>query len=708
LGRGNDKNSHSESQLTEEQERAQRRLAMKLKRRAEGEALDERFGFGRYSSSSGDGSRSKRGWIFNILPTVRMYVMFYVFAQLEFISSRHMLMMQSTFLRSFIPSFLCRKMKTIASVGTTSNNSGAVSAAGPERAGVDLYFLGVDGSTFKSTVLYDPYFYIIANPPTRNGVASYSFSNMEEEQSVFFETIISNLVRKYEALGLKSATAVKKHDLDALNHLGEVGSKGRTMLKLSFDTVDQMMSVRKEIQPIITENQKREKEAAQNPTFGIQNGANASANAGSVDPLSTIVDMREYDVPYVVRVCIDLSLRAGAWYTVTPNELDCGVTLSDQDVETKADPSFLAFDIECTKAPLKFPDANVDTIYMISYMVNGQGYLILSRDVVSADVQDFEYTPNPSYPGPFHIFNELTEEDLIRRFLSEYQRLKPQIVVTYNGDFFDWPFLEQRCAVYGLDMRYELGVEQVGGNGDSEGEYRGRCCVHMDAFSWVKRDSYLPQGAQGLKAVTKYKLGYDPVEVDPEDMMHYARDRPLHMASYSVSDAVATYYLYMKYVHMFIFSLCTIIPMGPEDVLRKGSGTLCEALLMVQACEKDIICPNKQKEPLSKFHEGHLLESETYIGGKVECLETGVYRSDIEYKFDLKPSAFQMLIDNIDRDLTFAIEVEGGIDRTTITNYDEVSGFTNCGWKWYVFVHSLTGIFILGPLPNHRTARIIT
>ena len=96
----------------------------------------------------------------------------------------------------------------------------------------------------------------------------------------------------------------------------------------------------------------------------------------------------------------------------------------------------------------------------------------------------------------------------------------------------------------------------------------------------MKRDSYLPQGSQGLKAVTKYKLGYDPVEVDPEDMVRYARERPAHMASYSVSDAVATYYLYDKYVHMFIFSLCTIIPMGPEDVLRKGSGKL---FLMVVA-----------------------------------------------------------------------------------------------------------------------------
>ena len=75
-----------------------------------------------------------------------------------------------------------------------------------------------------------------------------------------------------------------------------------------------------------------------------------------------------------------------------------------------------------------------------------------------------------------------------------------------------------------------------------------------------------------MKAVTKYKLGYDPVEVDPEDMTRFAQERPVHMATYSVSDAVATYYLYEKYVHLFIFSLCTIIPMGPEDVLRKGSG----------------------------------------------------------------------------------------------------------------------------------------
>ncbi len=45
--------------------------------------------------------------------------------------------------------------------------------------------------------------------------------------------------------------------------------------------------------------------------------------------------------------------------------------------------------------------------------------------------------------------------------------------------------------------------------------------------------------------MTKAKLGYDPVEVHPEDMLRMAAESPQAMASYSVSDAVSTYYLYM-------------------------------------------------------------------------------------------------------------------------------------------------------------------
>ncbi len=60
------------------------------------------------------------------------------------------------------------------------------------------------------------------------------------------------------------------------------------------------------------------------------------------------------------------------------------------------------------------------------------------------------------------------------------------------------------------------------------------------------RAFFLPRRSRApLQAVTKAKLGYDPVEVDPEDMLRMAAEQPQAMASYSVSDAVSTYYLYM-------------------------------------------------------------------------------------------------------------------------------------------------------------------
>lgn len=34
--------------------------------------------------------------------------------------------------------------------------------------------------------------------------------------------------------------------------------------------------------------------------------------------------------------------------------------------------------------------------------------------------------------------------------------VKPGIYVTYNGDFFDWPFVEKRAAQYGIKMNEVL------------------------------------------------------------------------------------------------------------------------------------------------------------------------------------------------------------------------------------------------------------
>ena len=65
-------------------------------------------------------------------------------------------------------------------------------------------------------------------------------------------------------------------------------------------------------------------------------------------------------------------------------------------------------------------------------------------------------------------------------------------------------------------------------------------------------------------------------------------------------------------------------------------------LCLSQAYQANVVCPNKHLSDPEKFYNNRLLESETYIGGHVECLESGVFRSDLPTSFRLDPSAYDV------------------------------------------------------------------
>ncbi|XP_045460209.1 DNA polymerase epsilon catalytic subunit 1 [Harmonia axyridis] len=514
---------------------------------------------------------------------------------------------------------------------------------------VDFYFIEEDGTRFKVSYAFMPYFYILTKREHINEISQF-------------------LMKKYGGT-ISGCNVVEKEDLDLQNHL--IGLKQK-YIKLSFANQTDLIKVRKDILKNVRKNRVKSDENTFYTEMLTESLVNVQTDTmkSKGDPMENIIDIREYDVPYHVRVSIDLKIFCGSWYTVK-----CKGASTDppsiklrSDIIERPEPIVLAYDIETTKLPLKFPDANSDQIMMISYMIDGQGFLITNREILSSDIDDFEYTPKPEYEGKFTIFNEVNEKALITKFFEHIMDIRPHIFVTYNGDFFDWPFLETRAAVYNMDMKTEIGFSR-----NKEDIYVCRPAMHMDCLCWVKRDSYLPVGSQNLKAVAKAKLRYDPVELDPEEMCPLAASAPQVLSNYSVSDAVATYYLYMQYVHPFIFALCTIIPCEPDEVLRKGSGTLCEALLMVEAFHANIVFPNKEETVLNKLTEdGHVLHQETYVGGHVEALESGVFRADIPCRFKLVPDAIDTLIQKVTHTLQHAIEVEEGVAIEKVLNLDEV------------------------------------
>ena len=490
-----------------------------------------------------------------------------------------------------------------------------------------------NGDWFTSYLHQDPYFLLKCKEGFENDVLSFLEKRFEGEFS--------------------SLRVIEKMDLSEMNHLS---GKKRKFIKLSFMTVSKMHFVRKALTLKIFEFKRKYKPKKRK-------------NADTFEDIFELIDnLYEHDLSYSARACIDNDIRVAFWYNVTVRKGFVHKIIKEEEILEKPDFSVLAFDIETTKAPLKFPDPDIDCVMLISYVIDQETFLIVNREILSKDIQPFDYNPLPGINSEVIIFNEKDEKQCLLKFFEHIKITKPLIITTFNGDFFDIPFISKRAANHNLDINKILGFKESN-SGKFSGEF---IFCHLDCFYWVKRDAFLPHGSHGLKAVTKAKLGYNPIEVDPEDMVPLAKDDPQKLCEYSVSDAVATYYLYMKHIHDFVFALCMIVPMNPDDVLRRGSGTLCEYLLMAQAYKNEIVIPNKKKRKTDKYYKGHLIENETYVGGYVECLNNGIYRADIETAFKMDANRYETLIETTKKVIDFFVRVEKSENINNIENINEV------------------------------------
>ena len=119
------------------------------------------------------------------------------------------------------------------------------------------------------------------------------------------------------------------------------------------------MTVRQELFPIIKKNKANRTNHDDYEAFYLGTLAFYRGSAKS-EFLMKIFDIREYDVPFHIRVMIDCEIRCSFWYEFTLENVICTDLVQLVDKLDKADLRIMAFDIETTKSPLKFPDSAFD------------------------------------------------------------------------------------------------------------------------------------------------------------------------------------------------------------------------------------------------------------------------------------------------------------------------------------------------------------
>ena len=153
---------------------------------------------------------------------------------------------------------------------------------------VDLYFIGNERKKFRISAIYHPYFYIVPN-------ATYSREVMNYLSKRFSETLLS-------------IDTYTKTDLDISNHLGGVK---QVAIKLTFLNSDDLNAAKRDLMKIVAQN-KSNAEIGRN---SMEDSEIKSAKSILIYS-KFIEDIREYDIVYYIRFCIDNNVYASKWYDI--------------------------------------------------------------------------------------------------------------------------------------------------------------------------------------------------------------------------------------------------------------------------------------------------------------------------------------------------------------------------------------------------------
>lgn len=89
------------------------------------------------------------------------------------------------------------------------------------------------------------------------------------------------------------------------------------LLQLKFRNVKDLIEVRKEITDLVQRNLEKKEESSKGPITEQKAATGRLTNRLQESVLDALIDVREYDVPYVMRVAIDNEIFVGLWYEIS-------------------------------------------------------------------------------------------------------------------------------------------------------------------------------------------------------------------------------------------------------------------------------------------------------------------------------------------------------------------------------------------------------
>ncbi|ACX71955.1 DNA-directed DNA polymerase [Methanocaldococcus vulcanius M7] len=372
-----------------------------------------------------------------------------------------------------------------------------------------------------------------------------------------------------------------------------------------------------------------------------------------------VKEIYEHDIPFAKRYLIDSDIVPMTYWDFENRKQ---VSIEIPKLKT------VSFDMEVYNRDTE-PDPEKDPILMASFWDDNGGKVITYKHFDHSNIE---------------VVN--SEKDLIKKIVEMLRQY--DVIFTYNGDNFDFPYLKARAKIYGIDIKLGRDGEELKikrGGMEFRSYIPGR--VHIDLYPISRR----------LLKLTKYTLedvvynlfGIEKLKIPHTKIVDYWANNDKILIEYSLQDAKYTHKI-GKYFFPLEVMFSRIVNQTPFEITRMSSGQMVEYLLMKNAFKENMIVPNKPDE---KEYRKRLLTS--YEGGYVKEPEKGMFEDIISMDFRCHPRGTKVIVKN--NGLTDIENVKVGDYVLGIDGWQKVKRV----WK-YPYNGFLVNVNGLKSTPNHK------
>ena len=374
----------------------------------------------------------------------------------------------------------------------------------------------------------------------------------------------------------------------------------------------------------------------------------------SLRDLETVLQIREFDIPFYRRYLMDRDVIPMTEVIATGEKVERFLDLDSekQDIEIirltdklqriEEYPQkfrILSFDLE-VRNPHGMPNSEEDEIIMIGVSSNFGINQVISTKTNSDDRKDF-------------VNQVESEKAMIEEFVNIIKENNVDIIVGYNSDNFDFPYLKDRAKI--LDVDLDIGMDDSSVKFIRRGyanaaSFKG--LIHVDLYLVMRR--YMTLERYTLERVYYELFGEEKIDVPGERIWEFwdnGGEELDNLFDYSLDDVVSTLKIAEQTLPLNL-ELTRIIGQPLFDVSRMATGQQAEWFLVKQAYFDDEVVPNKQG---SNFADRAAAEDNE--GGYVKEPEKGLHENLVQFDFrSLYPSI--IISKNISPDVMVLGDVE--------------------------------------------------